>query len=177
MAIANGSRSRSGSNPPPFDVVPEKYDDEDFGIGSSSSTQAKADPFNEPAYQSPSRSMSRGISSSNMGDPYRSSSPLRNSPAPRLAVKEGLDEQDGYARAIGLFDFKATTPGDLGFSKGQVVVVLGKEGGDWWRGRDTKGKEGIFPSTYVEVVELPKVPRGDIARSELKKRTPNLEFE
>lgn len=178
MAIANGSRSRSGSNPPPFEVVPERYDDEDFGLGSSS-TKAKADPFDEQPYQSPSRSISRGISSSNMNDqyPYRSSSPLRISQPPKLAVKEGLDEQDGYARAIGLFDFKATTPGDLGFAKGQVVVVLGKEGGDWWRGRDTRGKEGIFPSTYVEVVELPKVPRGDIARSELKKRTPNLEFD
>jgi hypothetical protein len=178
MAIANGSRSRSGSNPPPFEVVPEKYDDEEFGQASFSS-KSKADPFAEP-YQSPSRSLSRGISSSNIGDPYRSSSPLRNAPAsphPKLAVKEGLDEQDGYARAIGLFDFKATTPGDLGFTKGQVVIVLGKEGGDWWRGRDTKGKEGIFPSTYVEVVNLPKVPRGDIARSELKKRTPDLEFE
>lgn len=177
MAIANGSRSRSGSNPPPFDDVPEKYDDEVNGIGSSS--QSKSDPFNEPTYQSPSRSISRGISSSNM-DPYRSSSPLRNaptSPHPKLAVKEGLDEQDGYARAIGIFDFKATTPGDLGFTRGQVVVVLGSEGGDWWRGRDTRGKEGIFPSNYVEVVELPKVPRGNIARSELKKRTPDLEFD
>lgn len=178
MAIANGSRSRSGSNPPAFDVVPEKYDDEDFG--NSSSPNSKADPFSESAYQSPSRSISRRISSNNVGDPYRSSSPLRNaqtSPRPKLAVKEGLDEHDGYARAIGLFDFKATTPGDLGFNKGQVVIVLGKEGGDWWRGRDTRGKEGIFPSTYVEVVELPKVPRGDIARSELKKRTPDLEFD
>jgi len=177
MAIANESRSRSGSNPPPFDDVPERYDDDgdDFGAGSSS---RKADPFNEPAYQSPSRSLSRGISASNLNDPYRSSSPLRNSQAhPKLAVKEGLDEQDGYARAMGLFDFKATTPGDLGFSKGQILVVLGKEGGDWWRGRDTRGKEGIFPSNYVEVVELPKVPRGNIARSELKKRTPDLDFD
>jgi hypothetical protein len=98
-------------------------------------------------------------------------------PFPKIAVKEGLDERDGYAKAIGLFEFNATDPGDLGFAKGQVISVIGKAGGDWWRGRDVKGKEGIFPSNYVEVVDLPKVPRGEIARSELKKRTPNLEFD
>jgi hypothetical protein len=183
MAIANGSgsgsRSRSGSNPPPFDVVPERFDDEDAFNDTSTSTSIKADPFSETTtYKSPSRS--RGISSSNINDPYRSSSPLRNHhsniPPTKLAVKEGLDANDGYARAIGLFDFKATDPGDLGFTKGQVVVVLGKEGGDWWKGRDTKGREGIFPSTYVEVVELPKAPKG-ITRTELKKRMPDLEFE
>lgn len=183
MAIANGSgsgsgsgsRSRSGSNPPPFDVVPERFDDEDAFNGISSN---KADPFSESTYTPPSRNRSRVISSSNLGDPYRSPSPLRNhnTPPQRLAVKEGLDANDGYARAIGLFDFNATTPGDLGFAKGQVVVVLGKEGGDWWKGRDTKGREGIFPSNYVEVVELPKAPKG-ITRTELKKRMPDLDFE
>jgi hypothetical protein len=175
MAIANGSRSRSGSNPPRVEEVPERYDDDMFA---SSST--RSDPFSENTYQPPSRSRTATPTSS---DPYiRSSSPLRtnsgnNSPIPRLSVKAGLDENDGYARAIGLFDFKATDPGDLGFSKGQVVTVLGKAGGDWWRGRDVKGKEGIFPSNYVEVVELPKEPKGAISRSELKARTPNLAFD
>jgi hypothetical protein len=179
MAVSDGSRSRAGSNPPPRipEDVPEHYDD-DFSASSASRDQS--DPFGENSNRYPSR----GSITPPSNDPYRSSSPLRNgrssanhSPIPKIAVKPGLDENDGYARAIGLFDFNATDPGDLGFSKGQVVTILGKAGGDWWKGRDTRGKEGIFPSNYVEVVQLPKEPKGTISRSELKARTPNLAFD
>lgn len=186
MAITNGTRSRSGSNPPPrfddaitsrsrsgsnpprFNDVPERFDDESFSTPSP--LTPPADPFDEPP---PSRLHDRD---------YRSPSPLRHghqthSPTPKIPLKAGLDQHDGYARAVGLYDFKATDSGDLGFSKGQVITVVGKAGGDWWKGRSLNGKEGIFPSNYVEVVELPKDPKGGISRYELKARTPGFSFD
>ena len=189
MAITNGTRSRAGSNPPPrfgsddvsasrsrsdsnppqrnspkrFNDVPERFDDESFTTPSP--LTPPSDPFDEPPLR--------------LNDGYRSSSPLRKShtQAPAIKLKAGLDQQDGYARAVGLYDFKATDSGDLGFSKGQVITIIGKAGEDWWKGRSVEGKEGIFPSNYVEVVELPKEPKGGVPRYELKARAPGFSLD
>lgn len=201
MAITNGTRSRAGSNPPPrfgnedvsssrsrsgsnppqrhsgqpsrFNDVPERFDDESFSTPTP--LTPPVDPFDEP----PSRPYERD---------YRSASPLRNEHTsshnrsrthtpPIIQLKPGLDQHDGYARAVGLYDFKATDSGDLGFSKGQVITVIGKAGEDWWKGRNVDGKEGIFPSNYVEVVELPKEPKGGVPRYELKARAPGFSLD
>jgi peroxin-13 len=54
-----------------------------------------------------------------------------------------------------LFDFPSDQPGDLPFRKGDLVAVLCKEGGDWWRGRTQDGRIGMFPRNYVKLI--PKV--------------------
>jgi peroxin-13 len=54
-----------------------------------------------------------------------------------------------------LYDFHSDQPGDLPFRNGDLVAVLGKEGGDWWRGRTQDGRMGLFPSTYVKLI--PKI--------------------
>lgn len=101
---------------------------------------------------------------------------------PVLARKEGLNVRDGFARAVALFDFRPAEEGDLGFKKGQVVVVLDSAGGggDWWRGRlatGGSGREGIFPSNYIEVLDIPRELRGGLTRGELKRRVAQLEFD
>lgn len=173
----SGSRSRSGSNPRRIDDVPERFDDEAFSTPSPLSPPA--DPFDEPSFarqafrsESPLRHASGSGSGSGTG-----SNGNGYSHVPNIPLKAGLDQHDGYARAVGLYDFKATASGDLGFTKNQVITIIGKAGGDWWKGRDNSGKEGIFPSNYVEVVELPKEPKGGITRHELKARTPGLSFD
>lgn len=44
-------------------------------------------------------------------------------------------------------------PGDLSFSKGQVITVTKKSDdvNTWWTGK-LDGREGIFPANFVEVV-------------------------
>ncbi|WVQ81469.1 hypothetical protein IAT38_003593 [Cryptococcus sp. DSM 104549] len=103
---------------------------------------------------------------------------------PEIRLKPGLEStHDGYARAVALFDFPVGAEGDLGFKAGEVVVVLASVGsGDWWRGRATGGsggggREGIFPSSYVEVLDIPKDLRSGIERSELRKRVARNEFD
>ena len=58
------------------------------------------------------------------------------------------------------------------------MVVLDKVGnGDWWKGRGSNGKSGIFPSSYVEVIGLPKGLKGGVTRTELKARMADLGFD
>ncbi|KKY13532.1 hypothetical protein UCDDS831_g08899 [Diplodia seriata] len=56
-------------------------------------------------------------------------------------------------QAIAKFTFEADQPGDLGFKKGEVITILKRTENetDWWTGR-IGGREGIFPSNYVEMV-------------------------
>ncbi|EIW65762.1 hypothetical protein TREMEDRAFT_70420 [Tremella mesenterica DSM 1558] len=85
--------------------------------------------------------------------------------------KNEVGGEDGFARAIALYEFVPTDPGDLGLKQGQKIMVLDKVGqGEWWRGKDDRGKEGIFPVNYVEVVFLPKDLKGGVWRSELRAR-------
>ncbi|WWC91148.1 uncharacterized protein L201_006089 [Kwoniella dendrophila CBS 6074] len=107
---------------------------------------------------------------------------------PELRLKEGLSGDhdtnnlfEGYAKAIGLFDFNSTESGDLTFKSGQVIIILDKvdsSGGKWWKGYSPiSKKQGIFPSNYIEVIELPKKPKGNLTWSELRKRVGGNEFD
>ena len=48
-----------------------------------------------------------------------------------------------------LFDHEAEEEDELNFSAGDLVEVIDKPDGGWWRGR-CHGKEGLFPSNYVK---------------------------
>ncbi|OCF39416.1 hypothetical protein I317_06790 [Kwoniella heveanensis CBS 569] len=116
-----------------------------------------------------------------------------NVPKPDLRLRTGLEHGtangafEGYARAVALFDFKAAAPGDLELKAGQVIIVLDKVGekGEWWKGilaedphgGGGRGGGGMFPSSYVEVVELPKKPKGGLSWGELRRRVAQNEFD
>lgn len=51
--------------------------------------------------------------------------------------------------AVALYDFAGEQTGDLPFKKGDIIIVSKKDG-DWWTGT-CKGREGIFPSNYVQL--------------------------
>ncbi|KAM3872429.1 tyrosine-protein kinase HCK [Diretmus argenteus] len=51
--------------------------------------------------------------------------------------------------AIALYDYEAMHDGDLGFKKGDRVIIL-QESGEWWRAKlISTGQEGYIPSNYV----------------------------
>jgi LAS seventeen-binding protein 1/2 len=53
-----------------------------------------------------------------------------------------------------LYDYQVRDPTDLPLQVGRRLVVLEHLNPDWWRGRDIQtGREGIFPSNYVRVIE------------------------
>jgi hypothetical protein len=52
-------------------------------------------------------------------------------------------------RVEALFDHEAEEEDELNFSTGDIVEVIDKADGGWWRGR-CHGKEGLFPANYVK---------------------------
>nr|XP_019009893.1 uncharacterized protein I206_05454 [Kwoniella pini CBS 10737]OCF48674.1 hypothetical protein I206_05454 [Kwoniella pini CBS 10737] len=102
---------------------------------------------------------------------------------PELKLKIGLEEDSsykGYSKAIGLYDFNSNQKGDLNFKGGQVIIILDKvdESNNWWKGfSPLTGKIGIFPSNYIEIIELPKNPKGGVTFSELRKKVGGSEFD
>ena len=61
------------------------------------------------------------------------------------------NETGGKPCARALFDFDAESAGELSFKDGDMITLLAKLDENWFSG-ELRGKQGIFPSTYVEVV-------------------------
>ena len=55
-------------------------------------------------------------------------------------------------RAKVTFSYAADNIDELSLEPGQIVEVLEEEEEGWWRGK-VGGKEGVFPSNFVEIVE------------------------
>lgn len=86
----------------------------------------------------------------------QASAPGRPSaPKPAFTSKPSFGNKAaaGPGQAVAKFTFEADQPGDLGFKKGDVITIVKRTDNeaDWWTGR-IGGREGIFPSNYVEVV-------------------------
>ncbi|XP_055930462.1 sorting nexin lst-4-like [Argiope bruennichi] len=54
-----------------------------------------------------------------------------------------------------LYDFEAQPDsGELNIWTGEIVTITNQDiGGGWWEGRNSNGDHGLFPSSYVEVIE------------------------
>lgn len=55
------------------------------------------------------------------------------------------------ARARALFTFEAKHNDELGFSEGDVISLLNMDDPNWWKG-ELRGKEGLIPVKYVELI-------------------------
>jgi hypothetical protein len=53
-------------------------------------------------------------------------------------------------RANGLWDFKAESPTELSFAKGDTLTIIEKLG-DWWKA-ELNGKQGLVPANYVQQI-------------------------
>ncbi|KAF9788556.1 DUF500-domain-containing protein [Thelephora terrestris] len=72
---------------------------------------------------------------------------------PKAELATPLTPGEGVGRAIALFDFNAVEPGDLSFTKGEVITITQKTGtaDTWWTGK-VNGRSGTFPANFVELV-------------------------
>lgn len=133
-----------------------------------SSPISPSDPFAPPPYSELSHgrtnSMANSFSNSNRVNSTLSHNTSVNNgfPAdvkerpvlsPREELRSPISENRGIGRAIALFDFEAVEPGDLSFSKGQVIIITEKSTNTdtWWKG-EVDGRKGAFPANFVEVV-------------------------
>ena len=69
-------------------------------------------------------------------------------------TRESELAKSGRPYAIGLYDFSGDCEGDLRFTKGELIELLGSVGSGWLRGRTGK-REGIFPASFVDILKLP----------------------
>lgn len=69
------------------------------------------------------------------------------------------------SRATALYQYNAQDAGDLHFMPNDMIQVTEYMNAEWWKGRNERtGQEGIFPRSYVKVVE-DKGPVGQPAQT------------
>jgi len=87
--------------------------------------------------------------------------PRGNSTAPIIPKNknmtlEGVPEESQEARAV--YDFPGKEHDEIPLKRGDLIKLLSSNPkDDWWKGR-TNGKTGIFPRTYVELVQVSTSP-------------------
>jgi len=163
-AFGQGSRSQRSST-----LVSNNRDDDEYEYRDSpSSNPRRANTWADDVYDRETRgasAMNRQFSGranptetfDSISNRSRSSTfgtegnkPTRpTAPKPIFRQKSGIS---GPNQAVALFTFDAAQPGDLGFKKGDVITITKRteSKSDWWTGRTEDGREGIFPSNYVE---------------------------
>ncbi|EJD00905.1 uncharacterized protein FOMMEDRAFT_141675 [Fomitiporia mediterranea MF3/22] len=62
-------------------------------------------------------------------------------------------EDDGHEWVTVLYDFNADGEDELSVQEGDRLIVLEKDGDEWWKVRDALGHEGVVPASYVELEE------------------------
>ena len=65
-----------------------------------------------------------------------------------------MSQSQKVRRAKVSFSYAADNIDELSLEPGQIVEVLAEEEEGWWRGK-LGGKEGVFPSNFVEIIEDP----------------------
>ena len=70
-----------------------------------------------------------------------------------IASRDGRAKDDGQERANVLYDFTADGDDELSVQEGDKLVVIERDSEDWWKVRDSLGREGVVPASYVEIEE------------------------
>jgi LAS seventeen-binding protein 1/2 len=82
-----------------------------------------------------------------------STTPVNGNPPPP-AYPTAPAAPAALARATALYQYNAQDAGDLPFDPNDMIQVTEYMNAEWWKGRNERtGQEGIFPRSYVKVVE------------------------
>ncbi|KAH7930078.1 hypothetical protein BV22DRAFT_1191549 [Leucogyrophana mollusca] len=63
------------------------------------------------------------------------------------------EEADGEP-AVALYDFEGTSADELSVQEGERLIIIEKEGEEWWKCRNEHGVEGVVPASYLESSKL-----------------------
>ncbi|KIM84779.1 hypothetical protein PILCRDRAFT_817576, partial [Piloderma croceum F 1598] len=81
-------------------------------------------------------------------------------PNPAVPARRGIPPPPRRAvqvRALWNWNEHGENPNDLSFRAGDVIEMITETNADWWTGR-RNGKQGLFPSNYVEKLETSSSP-------------------
>lgn len=73
-------------------------------------------------------------------------------PASALLSQIGTDPKTGIETTFSLFAFTAENEDELSFPANDIIQIIEKDheyNDGWYRGRNSKGEEGLFPASYV----------------------------
>ena len=88
--------------------------------------------------------------------PVQSPSPQ---PPPAYASPPPQANWPPLAQATALYTYTSTDVGDLELQPNDHVTVTEYMNAEWWKGRSTRtGREGIFPRSYVKVIDEKSAP-------------------
>ncbi|KAI0029104.1 SH3 domain-containing protein [Vararia minispora EC-137] len=62
------------------------------------------------------------------------------------------------AKALWAYNENGSELNDLSFRPGDIIEVVAESNADWWTGR-ANGREGLFPSNYVEKIDSAPAPQ------------------
>ncbi|OCH90954.1 hypothetical protein OBBRIDRAFT_776007 [Obba rivulosa] len=71
------------------------------------------------------------------------------------SLEESLHEEpiaEKGEAAVVLYDFAADGEDELSVQEGETLIVLERDGDEWWKCRSASGAEGVVPASYVELV-------------------------
>jgi len=85
-------------------------------------------------------------------------------------TKSKSDEPKPIGKVEALFNFTGPEKGDLSFNQGNEILLLENINKEWMKGMVNDGV-GIFPSSYVKVLEMFPIPSNDIVEVEKTEST------
>lgn len=70
-----------------------------------------------------------------------------------VTANKNLDSNEGFRKALVIYEYGKKTPTEVSLQKSQVVHILdAKPGAEWWRVQDEIGRVGYYPSHYLRMV-------------------------
>ena len=73
-------------------------------------------------------------------------------PASYVKVSGDSKAEEGPKMVKALFQYAAQRDDELSMEQDDLIKLISKEDDVWWKG-ELNGKEGVFPSNYVEMVD------------------------
>ncbi|KAJ7129719.1 hypothetical protein C8R44DRAFT_777490 [Mycena epipterygia] len=74
---------------------------------------------------------------------------------PQAAEEEADAEEEEGDVATALYDFAADGADELSVAEGERLLIIERDGVEWWKCRNAKGGEGVVPASYLEPASGP----------------------
>ncbi|KAI0833740.1 SH3 domain-containing protein [Trametes gibbosa] len=79
------------------------------------------------------------------------------SPARRVVPPPPPRQNNRRARALWGYNEDGREPNDISFAAGETIEIVDETSAEWWTGK-SRGKQGLFPSNYVEPLDAARSP-------------------
>ena len=74
-------------------------------------------------------------------------------------------DSEGGKRALVIYDYEIAEDNELPLKEGEYITNIDMVDTDWWMGQNSRGETGLFPNTYVELVEEESSPTSGAAHT------------